>query len=205
MLLAAIPLLGWLQLLSFPVLLVIVLVHGTASVVNGAAAMALVPRMVEPQFLQLAHARRRHRRRRQHRGSGSGRTARQRPRRSAGRGGERGDLWLLAITLSRIEQVEPEPAARALPEPCATHPAASRSTYRWPMRSWSATRSGPETCAPAPTVPSQRSSPTIRHRRSPRWTGSTASPPHGCCQGTRRLEPWRRAGGAKRNPGGRKQ
>jgi MFS family permease len=56
-LLAAIPLLWWLHLLSFPTLLGIVLVYGTASVVNAAAAMALLPRLVEPRFLQRAHAR----------------------------------------------------------------------------------------------------------------------------------------------------
>lgn len=56
-LLLAIPVLWSLQILSFPVLLVIVLTYGTASVVNGAAAMALVPRLVEPRFLQRAHAR----------------------------------------------------------------------------------------------------------------------------------------------------
>jgi predicted MFS family arabinose efflux permease len=56
-LLTTIPLLWWLHLLSFPVLLVIVLVYGTAAVINGAAAVALLPRMVPPQFLQRAHAR----------------------------------------------------------------------------------------------------------------------------------------------------
>lgn len=56
-LLAAIPLLWWLNLLSFPVLLLIVLAYGTTSVVNSAAAMALLPRLVEPRLLQRAHAR----------------------------------------------------------------------------------------------------------------------------------------------------
>jgi MFS family permease len=56
-LLAAIPLLWWLHVLSFPSLLVIVLVYGAASVINGAAAVALLPRLVGPQFLQRAHAR----------------------------------------------------------------------------------------------------------------------------------------------------
>lgn len=37
-LLALIPLLSWIQLLSFPALLVIVVAYGTAAVINGAAA-----------------------------------------------------------------------------------------------------------------------------------------------------------------------
>jgi len=56
-LLAAIPLLWWLGLLTFPTLLVIVVGYGTASVINGAAAMAFVPRLVPPRHLQRAHAR----------------------------------------------------------------------------------------------------------------------------------------------------
>ncbi|HEU5043418.1 MAG TPA: MFS transporter [Nocardioidaceae bacterium] len=57
-LLAVIPLLWWLHLLSFPMLLaIVVLVYGTGSVINGAAAVALLPRLVDPQFLQRAHAR----------------------------------------------------------------------------------------------------------------------------------------------------
>jgi MFS family permease len=56
-LLAAIPVLWWLQLLSLPALLGIVIVIGAASVVNDAAAMAFLPRLVKPQYLQRAHAR----------------------------------------------------------------------------------------------------------------------------------------------------
>ena len=56
-LLTTIPLLWWVHRLSFPVLLVIVLAYGTASVVNGAADMALLPRLVERRHLQRAHAR----------------------------------------------------------------------------------------------------------------------------------------------------
>ena len=56
-LLAAIPLLWWVHILSFPVLVVIVMAYGTASVVNGAAAMSFLPRLVPRQHLQRAHAR----------------------------------------------------------------------------------------------------------------------------------------------------
>ena len=56
-LLETIPLMWWLGLLSFPALLVIVLFYGTASVINGAAAVALLPRLVARQHLQPAHAR----------------------------------------------------------------------------------------------------------------------------------------------------
>jgi predicted MFS family arabinose efflux permease len=56
-LLAAIPLLWWRDLLSFPTLLVIVMAYGTASVINGAAAMSFLPRLVERRHLQRAHAR----------------------------------------------------------------------------------------------------------------------------------------------------
>jgi MFS family permease len=56
-LLATIPVLWWLHLLSFPALLGVVLVYGTASVIHAAAAMALLPRLVGPGFLQRAHAR----------------------------------------------------------------------------------------------------------------------------------------------------
>ena len=55
--LVAIPLLWWAHLLSLPALLGIVMVFGAASVVNDAAAMAFLPRLVEPRFLQRAHAR----------------------------------------------------------------------------------------------------------------------------------------------------
>jgi MFS family permease len=56
-LLAAIPLLWWWNLLSFPTLLAIVMAYGTASVINGAAAMSFVPRLVARRHLQRAHAR----------------------------------------------------------------------------------------------------------------------------------------------------
>ena len=56
-LLATIPLLWWLHLLTFPALLVVVAAYGTASVINGAAAMSLLPRLVQRQHLQRAHAR----------------------------------------------------------------------------------------------------------------------------------------------------
>ena len=56
-LLLTIPLMWWLGLLSLPALMLIVLVIGTASVVNVAAAMSLLPRLVEARHLQPAHAR----------------------------------------------------------------------------------------------------------------------------------------------------
>jgi MFS family permease len=56
-LLAAIPLLWWLHRLSFPALLAVVMAYGTASVINGAAAMSFLPRLVPRQHLQRAHAR----------------------------------------------------------------------------------------------------------------------------------------------------
>jgi MFS family permease len=56
-LLLTIPLMWWLGLLSLPVLILIVIVYGTASVVNVAAAMSFLPRLVEGQHLQAAHAR----------------------------------------------------------------------------------------------------------------------------------------------------
>jgi len=56
-LLLTIPLLWWLGLLSLPALLLVVFGYGTASVINVAAAMSLLPRLVEPQHLQPAHAR----------------------------------------------------------------------------------------------------------------------------------------------------
>ena len=56
-LLATIPLLWWWDLLSFPALLAIVMAYGTAGVINGAAAMSFLPRLVAPQHLQPAHAR----------------------------------------------------------------------------------------------------------------------------------------------------
>jgi MFS family permease len=56
-LLAAIPVLWWLDLLSWPALLSIVMVYGAASVVNDAAAISFLPRLVQPRYLQRAHAR----------------------------------------------------------------------------------------------------------------------------------------------------
>lgn len=56
-LLVTVPLLWWLGLLSLPALMAIVFLYGTAAVVNGAAAMSLLPRLVSPGHLQPAHAR----------------------------------------------------------------------------------------------------------------------------------------------------
>ncbi len=56
-LLLAIPLLWWSDLLSLPVLLPVVLAYGTAAVVNMAATMSFLPRLVERGQLQPAHAR----------------------------------------------------------------------------------------------------------------------------------------------------
>lgn len=56
-LLMLIPLLWWVGLLSMPVLLVVVLGYGFASVVNGSAATALLPRIVPRERLQRANAR----------------------------------------------------------------------------------------------------------------------------------------------------
>ena len=56
-LLVAIPLMWWLGLLSLPALMLIVFAFGTASVVNVAAAMSLLPRLVKAEHLQPAHAR----------------------------------------------------------------------------------------------------------------------------------------------------
>jgi Transmembrane secretion effector len=56
-LLLTIPLIWWLGLLSLPTLMLIVIAYGTASVVNVAAATSLLPRLVEAQHLQPAHAR----------------------------------------------------------------------------------------------------------------------------------------------------
>lgn len=56
-LLLVIPLLWWVGLLSLPALMVVVFVYGTASMVNMAAAMSFLPRLVEGRHLQGAHAR----------------------------------------------------------------------------------------------------------------------------------------------------
>ncbi len=56
-LLGLIPLAWALDLLTFPLLLVVVLLFGTASLVNDAASMSFVPRLVPRQELQRAHAR----------------------------------------------------------------------------------------------------------------------------------------------------
>jgi MFS family permease len=56
-LLVAIPMLWWVHRLSFPALLAVVMAYGTASVINGAAAMSFVPRLVPREHLQRAHAR----------------------------------------------------------------------------------------------------------------------------------------------------
>lgn len=56
-LLLSIPLLWWLDLLSLPVLLLVVFGYGTVSVVSGAAQMSLMPRLLARDQLQPAHAR----------------------------------------------------------------------------------------------------------------------------------------------------
>ncbi|MFI7063770.1 MFS transporter [Kribbella sp. NPDC050124] len=56
-LLLTIPILWLVGLLSLPALLLIVIAYGTASVVNSAAAMSFLPRLIEPRHLQPAHAR----------------------------------------------------------------------------------------------------------------------------------------------------
>ncbi len=56
-LLLTIPLMWWLGVLSLPALMLVVSAYGTASVINVAAAMSLLPRLVEAQHLQPAHAR----------------------------------------------------------------------------------------------------------------------------------------------------
>lgn len=56
-LLGLIPLAWAVDLLSFPVLLAIVVLFGTASVVNDAASLSFVPRLVSRDGLQQAHAR----------------------------------------------------------------------------------------------------------------------------------------------------
>jgi MFS family permease len=55
--LGSIPVLWLLDVLSFPVLLGIVVVYGTASVISSAAAMSFLPRLVPAEYLQRAHAR----------------------------------------------------------------------------------------------------------------------------------------------------
>lgn len=57
MALLTIPLLWWLDALSLGALLVIVFLYGTAAVVNMAATMSLLPRLVPRDQLQPAHAR----------------------------------------------------------------------------------------------------------------------------------------------------
>ncbi|MDT9593641.1 MFS transporter [Nocardioides zeae] len=56
-LLAAIPAAWLLDVLTMPLLLVLVAAYGTASLVNGAAATSFVPRLVARDELQRAHAR----------------------------------------------------------------------------------------------------------------------------------------------------
>ncbi|GAB3026235.1 MFS transporter [Nocardioides flavus (ex Wang et al. 2016)] len=56
-LLLAIPVLWWADALTLPVLLAVVFAYGTAAVVNMAATMAFLPRLVERGQLQPAHAR----------------------------------------------------------------------------------------------------------------------------------------------------
>jgi predicted MFS family arabinose efflux permease len=56
-LLLVIPLLWWLDALSLPALLVVVVIYGTAAVVGNAASMSFLPRLVDSRDLQPAHAR----------------------------------------------------------------------------------------------------------------------------------------------------
>ncbi len=56
-LLLTIPLLWWVGALSLPALLVVVALSGTAAVINGAAEMSLLPRLLDARHLQPAHAR----------------------------------------------------------------------------------------------------------------------------------------------------
>jgi MFS family permease len=56
-LLLTIPLLWWFEALSLPALLVVVALSGTAAVINGAAEMSFLPRLLEIRHLQPAHAR----------------------------------------------------------------------------------------------------------------------------------------------------
>ena len=56
-LLALIPLAWVLDLLTFPLLLIVVIMFGTVSLVNDAASMSFVPRLVPRAQLQRAHAR----------------------------------------------------------------------------------------------------------------------------------------------------
>ena len=56
-LLALIPLASALGLLAFPLLLVLVVLFGTASLINDAASMSFMPRLVSRAHLQRAHAR----------------------------------------------------------------------------------------------------------------------------------------------------
>jgi MFS family permease len=55
--LVSIPLLWLADALTFPVLVAIVVVYGTASVIHSAAAMSFLPRLVPAAYLQRAHAR----------------------------------------------------------------------------------------------------------------------------------------------------
>lgn len=56
-LLAVIPVAWFLDVLTFPVLLIVVVMFGTVSLVNDAASMSFVPRLVPRPLLQRAHAR----------------------------------------------------------------------------------------------------------------------------------------------------
>ena len=56
-LLGLVPLAWALDVLTFPLLLVVVLLFGTTSLVNDAASLSFVPRLVQRQDLQRAHAR----------------------------------------------------------------------------------------------------------------------------------------------------
>jgi predicted MFS family arabinose efflux permease len=57
LLLLTIPLLWWLDRLSLPLVMLVVFAYGTAAVVNMAATMSFLPRLVDARLLQRAHAR----------------------------------------------------------------------------------------------------------------------------------------------------
>ena len=56
-LLLAIPVMWWLDVLSLPTLLLVVVGYGTAAVINTAASMSLLPRLLQAKDLQQGHAR----------------------------------------------------------------------------------------------------------------------------------------------------
>jgi hypothetical protein len=110
-LLAIIPLLWWIHRPSFPALLAIAFALGTASVMNGAAAMSFLPRLVQRKHLQRARPRRRRRRGRHERRPRPRRAAGEQPGRAGGRVVDAAVRVYSAITLNRIQIPEPPPKA----------------------------------------------------------------------------------------------